>query len=448
MNELKELARFVAATSYDEIPAEVVGRTKLVVRDMIGVIIAGMQESDVRALAQYAAENFPGDATLFGYTGTVTPEWAVLVHGTAGTSLEMDEGHAFARGHAAIHAIPTSLALGQSMHKNGKEMLLAMIMGYEVAARAGVGSHLRKSVHPFGAWGVLGAAAVSARMNGLEPKAIEEVLELAGSYAITPSFETAYQGANVRNTYAGIVNKMGFLAVEMYKLGFRGEQDGLQTSFGKILGDSFNASALNDRLGDRFEIMRGYFKPYSGCRYTHAAIDAVLGLHDQGKVHIDEIEQVEVATYDIAAHLTDPKPKTALAGRFSTPYVVAATLIHGSAGPEIFSPEVLTNPSVLDLSSRVKVTEDLQFTALTPKQRPAKVSLLYRDGTFVEHQVMGSKGDPDQPMSLDELKTKFYALADSSLGSKQAAGLWSRLNDFEEITDFSVLAKMLGPIEA
>ncbi len=331
------------------------------------------------------------------------------------------------------------MALAGAQGADGREALAALILGYEVAARAGVASRLRKSVHPFGAWGVLGSAAVAARFKQLGAQDLAGALEVAASYAITPSFETAYQGANVRNTYAGMVNRLGLLAADLYMLGFRGENGALQTAFGEILGLSFDPAALVDGLGERFEIMRGYFKPYSGCRYTHAAIDAVLGLRGEAPLDVEALESVEVATYDIAAHLSNPAPSTPLAGRFSTPFVVAATLIRGSAGPEIFAPEMLRDPAVLDLSSRVEVREEPSFTAMTPARRPAKVTLRYKDGSQRERTVTGSKGDPDQPMTPDELRAKFRSLVEPSLGRDGARRLWDRIGRLEELPDVSAL---------
>lgn len=444
MEELNQLARFVSTLTFDSLPPAVVDRAKWILRDTVGVIVGGMAEPEVVALAEYAAKTAPGPAILLGHGGHSTAGWAALVHGTAGTTLEMDEGHAFARGHAAIHAVPPVLA--QAHRVSGQEVIAAMVAGYEVAARTGVATRLRQPVHPFGAWGVLGAAAVAAWFKGFVADDVVGTLELAASYAITPSFETAYQGATVRNTYAGMVNRLGLLAADFYELGFRGQKGGLQTSFGQILGQSFDPSALSDGLGQRYEMMRGYFKPYSGCRYTHAAIDAVLSLQAEETIDVDDLASVDVFTYDIAAHLSDPAPKTPLAGRFSTPYVVAATLVKGSAGPELFVPEMLANPQVLDLAARVNVGENVDFTAMTPAQRPAQVILHFQNGQRRECTVHGSKGDPDQPMSSDELKAKFYGLCEPGLGPERTRRAWEELGQLEQLEDVQGTLEILAPI--
>lgn len=445
MKELNQLAQFVAAATYDSLPAEVIERTLLVIRDTVGVIVGGMGEPEVEGLADYAIESAPGTASLLSHAGKVTPGWAGLVHGTAGTTLEMDEGHAFARGHAAIHSVPPALALGQAHMASGKEIAAATVVGYEVAARVGIASRLKPIVHPFGAWGVLGAATVSAWFKKLSSEEIAGTLELASSYAITPSFNTAYQGATVRNTYAGLVNRLGMLAADLYELGFRGESGGLETSFGRILGNSFDPGALVDGLGKNYEIMRGYFKPYSGCRYTHAAVGAVLSLLKEEPVAPASVSSIEVATYDLAAHLTDPAPKTPLAGRFSTPYVVAATLVNNSAGPEIFTQEMLANREILGLSSRVRVSEDKEFTAMTPAKRPAQVILHFKDGGQREKTVFGSKGDPEQPMSAVELEAKFHGFCVSRLGKEQSKQAWYELGQLDRHSNLDGVLEKLRP---
>ena len=444
MKELRQLAEFVASTRFCDLPAEVVERAKGVLRDTVGVIIGGLGEPENGRLARYALERHPGQATLFGHGGKVSPEWAALVHGTAGTSLELDEGHAFAKGHAAIHAAPTALALAEVHDASGAEMLTAFVLGYEVAARAGVATQLRPQVHPFGAWGVLGAAAVAGRFGKLEPADLGGVLELAASYAVNPSFASAFQGANVRNTYAGMVNHLGLLAADFYNLGFRGEEGGVMTTFGTILGRSFEPDALTDGLGDRYEIMRGYFKPYSACRYTHGAVEATLALRAAVVGRLETIERIAVATYDLAASLNEPRPETPLAARFSLPHVVAACLVLGHANRDAFTLESLRQPRVRELAARVEVLEDPAFSALTPAQRPSRVTLFLQNGEKLEHTVYGSKGDPDQPLTAEELKTKFEGLVTPSLGLEASAELWRAFDRLETQTSFADFATQLG----
>lgn len=445
MVELEALAEFIASLTFSALPADVVQRAQEVARDTVGVIIGGMAEPEVGTLARHAASTAPGPVTILGHGGRTTPAWAMLVHGTAGTSLEMDEGHAFARGHAAIHALPPALALAEAEDVSGAQAITAFVAGYEVAARAGIATRLRPEVHPFGAWGVLGAAAVSAWFKGFSPPRIAGTLELAASYAITPGFDAAFQGANVRNTFAGLINHNGLLAADLYELGFRGQEGALQTVFGKILGQSFAPAALTDQLGERYEIMRGYFKPYSACRYTHAAVDAVLSLRQE--VDPATVTHIDVDTYDIATTLDDPQPKTPLAGRFSLPYVVAATLLRGDAGPDSFRPQVLQDPAVLSLAQRVTVREEPAFTAMTPACRPARVRLHLDDGSQREATVTGSKGDPDQPMRDDELKAKFHSLTTPLLGLKHTQAAWETLGDLAQISQLSELTELLVPEE-
>lgn len=427
---LKQLATFAAETTFDDIPDDVIDRAHWVLRDTVGVILGGLTVPEVANLAQYASENYAGQSKLLGTNASVRPEWAGLVYGTAGTTLEFDEGHAFARGHAAIHAVSCVLAMASAHNLSGKEAITALVIGYEVAVRIGIASKLRPSVHPFGAWGVVGASAISAKIAGFNADDMLAVFDLAASYAITPSYKTALQGANVRNTYAGMVNHNGLLAVEMFKLGFRGEHGGVFTTFGEILGQSMTVDSLTDDLGNHYEIMRGYFKPYSACRYSHAAIDATLAIREQ--IDLSKISQIKIETYDFAATLSDPQPKTPLAARFSIPYIVATTLIDGDAGAESFTDEALQRKDVRQLAEKISIKESAHYTAMLPEKRSAKITIMMGKHD-VTSEAIGSKGDPNQPMSEPELFAKFRNLTSNHYTSAAQESLWQQLGNLAQL---------------
>jgi 2-methylcitrate dehydratase PrpD len=122
---------------------------------------------------------------------------------------------------------------------------------------------------------------------------------------------------------------------------------------------------------------------------------------------------------------------------------VAACLTLGSAGPEAFAPEVLDDPDIRSLASRVTVVEAPEFTAMTPAKRPARVTIRFADGSQREMTVTGSKGDPDQPLSATELEAKFHGLADPRLGHEPASQIWHQLGHLERVSNLTNLAELL-----
>ena len=241
MTELDRLVAFVAGTRFDDLPGEVVARAKTTIMDTVGAILAGGQLPEVIALAELAGRSSGAhETTLIGKTAKADPAWACLYHGTAGTSFELDEGHAFSRGHPAIHTLPPALALGEASGRSGKDVLTAFILGYEVAARVGSGTHLRPGAHPHGTWGTLGAATAAALLASKSKKSLEtdvgETIRVASNLTLAASFQAAYDGASVRNTYAGVGAQLGLLAAQLAHCGFTGERAGQW-----LCGQTFNS---------------------------------------------------------------------------------------------------------------------------------------------------------------------------------------------------------------
>ena len=329
---LKAWARFAKEASYDALPAEVVSRTRLVVLDCLGAIIAGRGEPEV-GLAERRLKR----SGRIGKRGS--PLLTAFLDGTAGTMLEIDEGNQYARGHPGIHVVPAVLAAAQTKKVSGQQAIVAIALGYEIGARIGMASKLRVTMHPHGTWGTVGAAVSVAKVHRANAGDMASVINVASSLGLTTSRRTMLEGGTVRNTYAGFSNMLGLMAWDLVKSGFTGEADGIGSVYGGIAADGFDPQIMTEALGTRWEIARNYFKRHAACRYNHGALDALGSIIAKAGGRLDPamIEAIEVETYVWAAQLDHPEPANMLAAKFSMPFSLATYIVNGAAIPRRIS---------------------------------------------------------------------------------------------------------------
>jgi 2-methylcitrate dehydratase PrpD len=155
----------------------------------------------------------------------------------------------------------------------------------------------------------------------------------------------------------------------------------------------------------------------------------------------EDVKQVVVSTYSLAAQLCDQTPMNTLAGKFSIPFAVATTIVNGHTGVSCFTPEAIRNQAARDLARKVKVIEDPELTAMMPDHRPSKVTLTLNDGTELRAEAFVNKGDFEDPYSPDELQEKFFELAtpvwgeDISRQVHNAVAALDAIKDIREVTD-------------
>lgn len=176
---LQPLGKFLEKTNFYALPKRIRDHAKIVLLDTIGAILGGMGFKEMINLSKSIAQlSRPGPASVFGKKMKVQPPFAALIHGSAGTWLELDEGNRFAMGHPGIHVVPAAMAMGEALKASGKEFLTALILGYEVAARVGAASKLRSGVQPHGTWGTPGAAVAAGKLLGLKSRDFHSIINL------------------------------------------------------------------------------------------------------------------------------------------------------------------------------------------------------------------------------------------------------------------------------
>jgi 2-methylcitrate dehydratase PrpD len=319
---------------------------------------------------------------------------------------------------------------------SGRDAVLAIVLGYEVGARLGGATRLRPAMHPHGTWGTVAAAAAVAKLAGADANGFRETLNVASSLSLATSKRTMLEGGTVRNVYAGVSSQMGLLAHDLVEAGFSGERDGIASVFGAVVSDSLDTDALVRGLGGTWQIAQNYFKLHSCCRYNHATLDALAKL---GVIRPDDIAAVEVETYGYAAELDDPRPRNTLAAKFSVPFAVATTIAHGSSGLASFTLDAVGDPKVLELASHVSVREDPALSARLPAERPARVTVRYRDGREARAETFTNRGDDVDPYTPTELAEKYGELAGRVWPVDRAAAVHERLLALHEVADVATL---------
>jgi 2-methylcitrate dehydratase PrpD len=448
---LAALARFVATTADDAVPASVKDHAALIVADTVGVVLGGSREPELERL-RAGSDRSAGPATVIGRGfPRAEPWWAIVANGLAGTTLELDEGNRFARGHPGIHVLPAALAEAERLGRSGDALLTAFVLGYDVAARLGGAAPVRPGMHMHGVHGTVGAATAVARLREFDVDATARVLGVAAGLTLGTSWRTALGGATVRNAYAGVAGANGWLAADLAVAGITTLPDMLSESFGRVSGMGLDQDRALDGLGARFEVTRNYFKRYACCRYNHPAIEAVEQMLAVAAIPIAGIASIRVATSALGATMSDRDPVGSLGAKFSIPYSLAARFVLGDCGADAFREPALSDTRVRALALRVEVAEDPALTALLPDKRPARVEVRLADGRVFARQVMTPSGEFDHPYPEALLRDKFVGLAAGDLGAVGAVAAWElarRVGELKSARELTDGLRALAPLSA
>jgi len=446
MDYLERLCQFVAKTRWEDIPQAVRERTCAIVLDTLPVMAWGMRTPQLQALAaQQLAFGSPGPCWVIGLEKTTNRIDAAMLNGIAGAWLDFDEGNFLANGHPGMQVIPAALAVAQERGLSGREFLTAVALGYEVVARIGMATKIKLIINPHGTFGVVGAALATARLMGVPSTEYRNLASLAASSCVATNRHTMLDGATVRNWYAGHSGYMGQMAVRLVQSGFTGPQDGVNTTFSLVLGDGFQGEVAVQDLGQRWLLTEGYLKLYPTARYVHSAIDAWHDMQAKANRSIapEDVADIEVHAYRLAAYLATQRPKDWFGARFSIPFALATLMVGGRSGLEAFGDEAVNDPRIVALASKIRVVEDPAFSAQYPAQQRVDLRLTTLGGERFEGQCTITSGEPDRPHTDASLLRKFNDLAIPLWGEVAADELRDAVLNLQDCPDMTQLLHFL-----
>lgn len=454
-----ELARWACHLTWNDLPESVVHQAKRFVLDYYGAVLPGSTMPTSRAVQQYFRQSEVGHGAL-GAASVAGTEWrfaahtAAFINGTAAHGLEIDDGYTPGSYHPGAACLPAIMAVAQEQQASMQDTILAIVLAFEVScrlARAGHPHTWQNGFHNTAINGVFGCAVGVGRLLKLNEQQMTWSLGLAGSFA-GGLFEFLAQGSEVKRLHPGKCARDGVLVAGLAKLGVDGPVTGIEGEngyFKAFAGGRADADSVLSGLGEQFELLQTYVKPYPCCRHLHAPMDAVLALKSIQTIRPQDVQRIIVQTNRNAAKHGHYQKQTLLDAQMSIPYAVAVALLFDEIGLTVFGQSVRSDPAVHELMHKVEVTTTEDMQTPYPKQRPARVIIELADGRQLTHMQAQPYGEPDNPLDDAALTAKFRAICDPLLGvdlsQRIAQACWDM--DLEQIfaltaVDSSTLADL------
>lgn len=433
----EQLADWLLAEQKQDMPANVLASAEYYLLDWLGSALAGCVTGPGQALIAYAKGQPVGRCSLIGVNDSGSAETAALVNGGLSHIVEMDDLDRTSVTHPGTVIIPAALAVAQREGRSGRDLLHAIVAGYEVGIRIGeaVGRKHYFHFHNTATCGIFGSTAAAGWLLGLSREQLVWALGNAGTMA-SGLWQFNAEGDMSKHLHAGMAAANGVRAADLAALNFTGARHILEGERGFFAGMAPDATPdlVVAGLGEGYKIGMVSIKPHASCRHTHPAIDAALMVREQ--LNGSSITRVEIDSYQAALDLCDnDNPQTPYAAKFSLHYCVASALLHGSAGLVDFTPDAMQKSQIQALLRQTSVQVAPDLDDLYPVQWPARVRATAADGNIYEAEVLDPKGDPENALNSVEMEQKFRQLAEYGGADADKWLAWlDRLHSMESVS--------------
>jgi 2-methylcitrate dehydratase PrpD len=451
----RQLASFCHDLSYRTLPFEVVDRTKYFFLDYLAVAVRGSLSESSQPLYRLAAALGAGrGGTVLGRGEKAAFPYAALANGTAAHSIELDDTHQSGSIHLGVSVFSAALAVAEYGDVSGKDFITAAVAGFEVAARLAMAvrpqEHYGQGFHPTATCGTFGAAVAAAKLLDLNEKQLLSALGIAGSQA-AGSMEFLTDGAWTKRLHPGWAAFSGIHAALLAREGFIGPATIIEGKDGFLKAHSPkpDPQKITNGLGVDFQILQTAVKPHACCRYTQAPIDATLRVAQEHDIQPREVDSITVGMLATGVPvICEPaerkrQPLNVVDMQFSLPFGVAVALAKRRAGLDEFTLDMLNDPDVRALMPKVGYVRDPELEKHYPKEWPAWVQVTLRDGRKVSAHVRFPKGDPENPLSWDELSEKYRALAGTVWSQQKVETVRDAVRRLEQENDMRNFAALL-----
>jgi 2-methylcitrate dehydratase PrpD len=446
MTLLQEFGVFIETSQKLTFTDDVMHHARRALLDWQGSLIAGSDSLVAQKLhSSYKEELGFGKCAVAGTTQTAFTRAAAFMNGSISHIAEFDDIYRDGAYHPAAPTISGVFALAQSRDASLNDLLRAIIIGYEVSTRISrviQPSHYQ-FFHTTGTAGVFGSAAACAFLLKLDATQACAALATAGTFA--SGLQQAFRSDSMtKPMHAGHAAEVGLHAALASEEGMSGTPDLLEgaAGFGAALSKNPRWEELFDQIGQSWSITQMTFKNHGCCGHNFPGIDAVSNLLQQYPIVPDQIKKIRVGAYqatnDVCCYV---HPASAFEAKFSLTYTVAARIVLGRVREKAFLEQSLQDSRIYALENKIELFEDVECTSHFPVRRSAKVSIEMQDGTIYSHYQKTRHGDPDEPLTDEELLDKFIELSEPRIGINKAEQLATLIleSNTENLKDLATL---------
>ncbi len=441
LTRTEALSEFVVDSDINDLPDEVIEASKRCLLDWMGVTLIGMEDPSIRMLIELIREmGGQKQASIIGYRIKTNVLNAALVNGTASHIMDYDDAHVGSRSHPSAPLIPALLAISEYRKLSGSEFITAFVLGFEVSTRIGLAlgkAYYNLGWHSTAILGRLGVAAGVGKLLKLNTEGLATALGLAATNA--GGLRRVF-GTMGKSLHAGKAAMDGMFSALLSRGGFTAPRDILdgESNFLEMFSPEYDPDQIIQGLGKDYQILKNSFKWYAACLFIHPPIDGLIWIRKKYHPDPNLIHRIDIEVSPSCLAVTNKTdPKNGLEGKFSIYFCAALAIENGEIRENQFTQEMVNDDRIRNLMERINLTgnESLEETQ-------ANVSVKLKNGVQYFNHVAAPKGDPQNPLSFDELVEKFKDLTRPVLSEHRISQVINLVQNLQELESLSRLIKL------
>jgi 2-methylcitrate dehydratase PrpD len=446
------LTNYIHRLRFEDLPGEVVESAKFVLLDYLASAMAGYKVNRIFNEALWGVVGAMGgkkESRVIFQGAKLPAPHAAMMNAAYGHGADLDDGNRTAQGHPGVGTIPAVLALAEANGLGGRDVIVAIVAGYDIFVRMATAlnpSHLSRGFHTTGTIGTIAAAGAAAKALKLPPAGVRNALSL-GALQAAGLLEVAESGQMAKPFHPAKAAFNAILAARLAEKGAEGPREPLEgrKGFIRAFADQADLDVLRKDLGKKYRISSCYIKLYPACRHTHGAIDAALKLRQGGLFSLNTLKAVKVHIYPAAINLTGSiyKPRNQDEAKFSLAYTVATALTKGHFTLKDLDAAKGLDKETRGIISKIEIISDPKLENPAANLRGARVELVLKDGTTLREEVKLPKGDPEVPATDQDMEGKLRFCAEDVFSEARQRAILTAVRKLDRLENIGGLMKLL-----